>query len=177
MEADSPQPTQGSTQLTATPSLSPEAQASRDRSFSLPVPQKLEGMDENTPEGAKKAAQYFLLLYVYTFASGNTNEWLAMSDPECAFCNTVVANTVSVYSYGGWIEPWEFQFHSFSYQPPADGDSLSVVGVSLTQKGSLRYREDGSTVPAKADTYLNISLHMRYEGDGWKVYEARPLDG
>src|SRR5690554_3704314 len=45
-----------------------------------------DAMRRDDVAGAEAAAQYFLQLYPYVYATGDLSEWEAMSDPECVFC-------------------------------------------------------------------------------------------
>lgn len=43
-------------------------------------------MDEVSVEGALAFGEYFMQLYPYVIATGDTTEWRALSHPECIFC-------------------------------------------------------------------------------------------
>ena len=43
-------------------------------------------MDRDDAEGALAAMTHFIALYGYAYATGDVEEWQAMSDPECVFC-------------------------------------------------------------------------------------------
>ena len=43
-------------------------------------------MEEPTADGAAAAATYFMQLYAYIYATGDTSTWRAMSAQTCEFC-------------------------------------------------------------------------------------------
>ncbi|MBM7821555.1 hypothetical protein JOE63_004032 [Cellulosimicrobium cellulans] len=58
-------------------------------------------MDRDDAEGAAAAAEYFLSLYGYVLATGDTAEWDAMTWVEtCEFCASVRADAVEIAESG-----------------------------------------------------------------------------
>jgi hypothetical protein len=64
-----------------------------------PVPP--EAMRRDDVAGAEAAAQYFLELYPYAFATGDFEDWKAMSDPACEFCSGVAKDADELHAGGG----------------------------------------------------------------------------
>jgi len=52
-------------------------------------------------------AEYFITLYPYVYATGDLTAFRAMSDATCKFCDSVINNTTSMHTAGGWIDHWE----------------------------------------------------------------------
>src|SRR5690625_2739076 len=74
-------------------STKPEATAR-----SLPdAPTKPPEMAGDDVDGAVAAAEYFLLLYPYVYATGDLDEWQAMSHPDCNFCASVISNVTDLH--------------------------------------------------------------------------------
>ena len=51
-----------------------------------PKPERPAAMERDDAEGAAAAAEYFLSLYGYVLATGDTAEWDSLSHAECGFC-------------------------------------------------------------------------------------------
>ena len=52
----------------------------------IAAPERPTAMDRDDAEGALAAMTHFIALYGYAYATGDVEEWQAMSDPECVFC-------------------------------------------------------------------------------------------
>lgn len=69
------------------PGVRPSSSASPSPSPSLPTkPERPAAMEREDAEGAAAAAEYFIELYPYVMATGDTEEFEAMSHRACGFC-------------------------------------------------------------------------------------------
>ena len=59
-----------------------------------------EAMSQRGTEGAAAAAEYFLSLYPYVYATGDLTSMKSMIDPECIFCADVVADVTADVAAG-----------------------------------------------------------------------------
>lgn len=75
---------------TPTPTTPPEAVK----------PVEPEAMSSPGTEGAAAAAEYFLSLYPYVYATGDLMSMKGMIDPECIFCADVVADVTADIAAG-----------------------------------------------------------------------------
>jgi hypothetical protein len=75
--------------VVASPSPTPTTTPTPDAAVK---PERPTAMDEVSAAGAEAAAVYFLQLYPYVYATGDLEEWRAMSHPECVFCTSVITN-------------------------------------------------------------------------------------
>ncbi|QQM67800.1 DUF6318 family protein [Actinomyces weissii] len=164
-----PWPPTPSASPSAAPSLSPEAQASKDQALATPLPPRLERMDENSPEGAAQAAKYFMLLYTYTFTTGNTQPWQDISEEGCVFCQNVVDNTKAIQDKGDWLEHWHISISRISYIRPAEGDDLHLITLTFSNPGTTRHKADGSTAATNSETDRKLQFGMRYVDGRWVV--------
>ncbi|MBO3093612.1 DUF6318 family protein [Cellulomonas dongxiuzhuiae] len=82
---------------TATPSPSPTPSPTLD--VTVP-PKRPEAMATPSADGAAAAASYFISLYVYMYATGDTSTWRQMSAPTCAFCLDAAADAEAVAASG-----------------------------------------------------------------------------
>ena len=91
----------------AVAALSPQERALRDAALAAPEPQRPAEADQHDLTGAIAAAQYFITLYPYVYATGDLTAFRAMSDATCKFCDSVITNATSMHTAGGWVDPWE----------------------------------------------------------------------
>ncbi|SPT53862.1 Uncharacterised protein [Actinomyces bovis] len=155
--------------------MSPEAQASKDKALSTPEPRKLDRMDENSVDGANQTAKYIMLLYTYTYTTGNTQPWLAISEEGCVFCQKVADNSKNLHDNGGWADHWNFEVYTLSYIAPAPGYEYSGVDVELTNPGTIEYDEFGNGTPTEVQEHRTLRLAMRHTDGRWKVREGEVL--
>ena len=87
--------------------LSPQERALRDTALATPRPERPAEADQHDMAGAVAAAEYFITLYPYVYATGDLTAFRTMSDATCKFCDSVINNTTSMHTAGGWEDPWE----------------------------------------------------------------------
>lgn len=81
-------------EVTATPSPTPTTSPEAVK------PVEPEAMGLPGTEGAAAAAEYFLSLYPYVYATGDLAPLQSMIDPECVFCADVVADVTADVAAG-----------------------------------------------------------------------------
>ena len=82
----------------STPTETPEPTPTETRPAK---PERPAAMENDDAEGAAAAAAYFLQLYPYVMATGDTTEWDAMTWTEtCGFCTSVSQDATSVADAG-----------------------------------------------------------------------------
>jgi len=96
-------PTVASTpQVSATTTPEPPSESPAPGPTPWPEPTRPPAMERDDREGAKAAAEYFLALYPYVFATGELSQWKAMSDPACQFCNGAADRVTELFDSGGY---------------------------------------------------------------------------
>src|SRR5690625_2403296 len=123
-------------------STKPEATAR-----SLPdAPTKPPEMAGDDVDGAVAAAEYFLLLYPYVYATGDLDEWQAMSHPDCNFCASVISNVDRIHSEDGYVVDEEMEITVIeAYLPERDG-GVFAVDLLLVSGTSVEYSVEGQVV-------------------------------
>ena len=166
---------QASQSATASVSLSPEDAALREAALAMQAPEKPARMGENSPEGAVAAAEYFISLYPYVYATGDLTEWDAMSEEGCVFCGSVHDNVTELHESGGWADPGTAEIDDASYESAADGFEYSAVTIAaLTSPNQLHDPASSSSAqPVRetpsAPTESTITVAIRYSGLAWSI--------
>lgn len=140
----------------------------------MPAPQRPENMDENSSEGAIATATYVVQLYPYVYATGDLEQWKAMSQQDCLFCNSVITNVGKLHEAGGWKNPWTHTITQTGYADPGPGSEYSRVDVVFDQEASYSY--DGTGAPpdvSEPATGTLLILAMKYVDGRWIVREGQ----
>ena len=98
-----------------------------------------------TLDGAKAVATYFLLLYSYTYQTGDAAPWIALSDPRCVFCSGVTQKAQTQHSEGQRLVGGAIQVTA------ADGTEVNPASffdltLSVTQAPSKTVDVTGTTI-------------------------------
>ncbi len=123
-------------------------------------PERPAAMDRDDAEGAAAAAEYFLSLYGYVLATGDTAEWDAMTWAEtCEFCANVKADAEAVSLAGDTYEGAEITVTN----PDVDFDDFAngyAILFDFQQSPHRRITPDGSVVSEDdgGDGRLQIDL-------------------
>ncbi|WP_182112669.1 DUF6318 family protein [Actinotalea sp. JY-7876] len=145
---------------TPTPTTPPEAIA----------PERPAAMDEVSVAGAEAAAEYFLQLYPYVYATGDLSKWNDLSDPECVFCQSVVRNVqeqvaANHTSSGSAIDvlevlAWEINVGRYG------------ATITANEGPSKEFDEGGEVVSERTESQKHlITYALRHDGAGWRVLE------
>ncbi|WP_448631154.1 DUF6318 family protein [Cellulomonas soli] len=145
---------------------SPGPSASPTPSATVAAPQWTAAMDEVSVEGAQAVGQYFLELFPYVHATGDTSAWRALSHSECVFCADVAR---------GAEDPPEGGYANGTVTVQAvqgvELDPGSVYSLNYT----MEYASEGAST-AERDTVLMIVVR---ESDHWLVraVDLKAADG
>ncbi|MEE6295277.1 DUF6318 family protein [Georgenia wangjunii] len=154
--ASGPEPT--TSRASGTPSATPSPGPT-----DWPAPERPASMDRDDVVGAKAAAQYFIELYPYVYATGDLDEWRAMSHEECVFCESVEANVVELHSEGGYGTGGEIVVEDVRASEPNQETEFFRVGLRVTEGPSAEHARDGSelaTTTGGAGYYLTALTYL-----------------
>ena len=157
-----------------TSDLPADQAAEREAALAMPAPQRPENMDENSSEGAIATATYVVQLYPYVYATGDLEQWKAMSQQDCLFCNSVITNVGKLHEAGGWKNPWTHTITQTGYADPGPGSEYSRVDVVFDQEASYSY--DGTGAPpdvSEPATGTLLMLAMKYVDGHWAIREGQ----
>ena len=136
----------------------------------MAAPERPENMDEDSPEGAVATGSYFVQLYPYVYATGDLEQWRAMTRQDCLFCGSVITNVTSLHDSGGWVDPWVHTITETGYSDPGPGSEYSRVDIVFSQEAVYTY--DGTGAPPEIEDpkpRTLLILAMRYEDGHWII--------
>lgn len=134
-----------------------------------PEPTRPAAMERDDIEGAKAAAEYFLALHPYIFATGALDEWNSMSHPECQFCNGAAEHVAELFSVGGYGLGGEFIVEDVQASSMPGEESRYLVDVSGVETPSVEYSSDGNIVRDFEGGPLVYNIGVVRDGDVWVV--------
>jgi len=138
-------------------------------------PERPAAMDRDDAEGAAAAAEYFLELYPYVMATGDTVEWEAMSHVECGYCSGSLENanwlveTRSAFTGGATTTE---VLHNYSRD---EATGIYPVDLRSTQESILVVDEAGETVEQVDKDVLDVRVEVGRNAGAWVIVEVVPL--
>ena len=161
-----------SSEVSASPvvDLPEEQAAAREAALAMAAPERPGNMDEDSPEGAVATGSYFVQLYPYVYATGDLEQWRAMTRQDCLFCGSVITNVTSLHESGGWVDPWVHTITETGYSDPGPGSEYSRVDIVFSQEAVYTY--DGTGAPPEIEDpkpRTQLILAMRYEDGHWII--------
>ena len=161
----------GTTPMTASPSDpsgSGQPTTSAPGPTPWPEPTRPAAMERDDIEGAKAAAEYFLALYPYVYATGDLEEWREMSHPECAFCSAVADDVSELHSSGGYGVGGEISVAELGALPPDAEYSHFRVGVRGTESASSSFSAEGEQLATAQGGEVNYTIAVLAD-DVWTI--------
>lgn len=147
-------------ELTPTPSPSPTLDLTR-------LPERPDAMSEPTADGALAAATYVLQLYGYTFASGDTAPWRAITLDTCSFCSKV-AETVEEIEASGDRSSGSTMTVDSTRSVEISEDRWFAVDLQVTQGPSQRFDGDDEIVSSDPGGRYRAVFALSWS-EGWRV--------
>ena len=166
----------GASEVSASPvvDLPEEQAAAREAALAMAAPERPENMDEDSPEGAVATGSYFVQLYPYVYATGDLEQWRAMTRQDCLFCGSVITNVTSLHDSGGWKDPWVHTITETGYSDPGPGSEYSRVDIVFSQEAAYTYDGTGAE-PEVAEPHSGtvIIFAMKYVEGHWIIREGQ----
>jgi len=150
----------------------PLASALRDAALAAPEPQRPAEADQHDLTGAIAAAQYFITLYPYVYATGDLTAFRAMSDATCKFCDSVITSATNMHTSGGWADPWGQQITFTSITADVSTPNRYVVEFHLVSDQHVAHNTGKSPVTVEAFEMTLLVQVLWKDGTGWIVEEV-----
>jgi hypothetical protein len=128
-------------------------------------------MQQDDINGAAAATYYFLSLYDYMQATGDTSQWDAMS-ANCEWCVGTRDLIAGVYEEGGWIENGglTFDITLSEVEYPGDGQDFYVTRLTVVEDPYVTVSSDGSVSESDGSTLDPMAIAVQFQaGGGYEV--------
>ena len=154
--------------------LSPQERALRDTALATPAPQRPAEADQHDMAGAVAAAEYFITLYPYVYATGDLTDFRAMSAATCKFCNTVITKVTDMHTAGGWADPWGQQTTFTSISDDPSTPDRYVVELNLVSDEHVAHNIGNPPTTVEAFEIEILVQLLWKDGTGWTIEEVAP---
>ena len=156
----------------AVAALSPQERALRDAALAAPEPQRPARADQHDLTGAIAAAQYFITLYPYVYATGDLTAFRTMSDATCKFCDSVITSAAAMHVAGGWGDPWGQQITFTSITADISTPNRYVVELHLVSDEHMAHNMGKPSTTVEAFEMTLLVQVLWKDGSGWIVEEV-----
>lgn len=158
------------------PTGDPTPTASASPSPSVPTkPERPEAMEREDAEGAAAAAEYFIELYPYVMATGDTEEFEAMSHRACGFCDDALEQAKRIearnYTYSGGAST----FSLIETYMKDEVTGIFPLDAEISQNPSLISDRRGKEVYSADATVSESRVEMGIRNGEWVVVTVAPI--
>ncbi|WP_125775589.1 DUF6318 family protein [Antribacter gilvus] len=163
------EPSPGPTTVTVAPTESTAASPTPPAK-----PERPEAMERDDAEGAAAAAQYFIEMYPYVMATGDTAEFEAMSHDACGFCVDTLSQANQIKNRD---ETWTGGEITSSLVESYEQDALTGIfplDVDIDQEQAVITDAAGSVVFTGVPERAQYRVEIAQRDGEWLVVEIAP---
>lgn len=163
-------------EVSAGPTGDPTPTASASPSPPVPTkPERPEAMEREDAEGAAAAAEYFLSLYAYTKATGDTEEWDAMSHRTCGFCETATEHAAEIAANHENYSGGELSMDVTQVYLKDELTGIYPLDIRLSQAPFEIRDRAGEAIESSDGEVLNRRVEMGRRDSNWVVVTVAPI--
>ncbi|MFD1504701.1 hypothetical protein FE374_12175 [Georgenia yuyongxinii] len=167
--ADPAEPTPSSATMSPEPSESTESTETADLTPEVEKPTPPDAMRRDDVAGAEAAAQYFLELYPYVYATGDLAEWEAMSHPDCTFCASASESARKLTQEGGHQAGGRLVFNFLDSRAPSSDGDFFVVWLDAHEEALRRVDSSGLVIASHDGTLVEFDVALLNQETKWLV--------
>ncbi|WP_419707920.1 DUF6318 family protein [Promicromonospora sp. NFX87] len=157
------------------PTGDPTPTASASPSPSVPTkPERPEAMERDDAEGAAAAAEYFIELYPYVMATGDTEEFEAMSHRACGFCEQALRDTARIQDRDQRFVGGTTEVKVLDQYLRDDLTGIYPLDVEVTQEASTTLDPAGSAVASAEPQTSAHRVEVAQKDGRWVVVAIAP---
>lgn len=138
-----------------------------------PEPTRPAAMERDDLDGAIAAAEYFLALYPYIYATGDLSTWEEMSHAECEFCQGAYEDVSAIHAAGGYALGGNFAVEDVSAAPPDDEFPHFRIGLSGVEAPASVHSSTGELESSTSGGLGTYHVAVLRTGDEWLIRGAR----
>lgn len=138
-------------------------------------PERPEAMERDDAEGAAAAAEYFIELYPYVMATGDTAEFEAMSHRACGFCVELSEQAASIREAGEAFSGGATTVQITKNYPRDQVTGLYLFDARITQEAQTITADDGRIVLDAEREVLERRIEMGRRGTEWLMVAVAPI--
>jgi hypothetical protein len=138
-------------------------------------PKRPDAMERDDAEGAAAAAEYFIELYPYVMATGDTEEFEAMSHRACGFCDDALEQAEQIAD-GRWT--YTGGESTLSVTQIYKRDELTGIyplDAEISQKSSRITGRDSDELYSVQSKTFDRRVEMGLRDGVWTVVTVAPI--
>lgn len=152
-----------------------EPTASASPTPSVPAkPERPAAMERDDAEGAAAAAEYFIELYPYVMATGDTEEFEAMSHRACGFCEQALKDANRIQGRDQNFQGGETEVKVLDQYLQDDLTGIYPLDVEVKQDASETLDADGSLFSSAETQTSEHRVEVGRKNDRWVVVAIAP---
>ncbi len=140
-----------------------------------PKPERPEAMNREDAEGAAAAAKYFIELYPYVMATGDVEEFKAMSHRACGFCEELTTQALAIRDQGEIFVGGETSVQITKEYRRDEVTGIYPFDSKITQEAQTITAPDGSVVLDADREVLERRIEMGRRAGEWVMVTVAPI--
>lgn len=162
-------------EVSAGPTGDPTPTVSASPSPSVPTkPERPEAMEREDAEGAAAAAEYFIELYPYVMATGDTEEFGAMSHRACGFCDDALEQARKIRTRDETWSGGEIRTVLLETYVRDEITGVYPLDFEVEQDAARIEDSEGATVFEGEDERSTYRVEIGRTSGNWVVVEIAP---
>lgn len=162
----------------ASPTGVPTPAATASPSPSLPAkPERPDAMKRTDAEGAAAAAEYFIELYPYVMATGDTEEFEAMSHRTCGFCAELASQARAIQDEGETFRGGATMVQIITEYKRDEVTGIYPFDSRIVQEAQSITAADGGVVLDADREVLERRIEVGRRGGTWVMVAVAPIPG
>ena len=129
-------------------------------------PERPEAMDTVDVAGAEAFATYFIELFPYAYATGDTDAFRAHSHPECIFCADLISKAEAQAAAGGHTEGGLIEVQEVTALE-VDPGRWWGVSMEIVEASLVDIDKDGNIVTEAPGAAYHLDLAVVRENGIW----------
>jgi hypothetical protein len=154
----------------------PVASASASPTPSKPAkPERPDAMKRDDAEGAAAAAEYFIELYPYVMATGDTEEFEEMSHRACGFCEELSSQASAIQDADEVFVGGETSVEITKEYKRDEVTGIYPFDSKITQQAQTITAADGHVVLDAKQEVLDRRIEMGRRNGEWVMVAVAPI--
>jgi hypothetical protein len=138
-------------------------------------PERPDAMERDDAKGAAAAAEYFIELYPYVMATGDTKEFEAMSHRACGFCDDALEQAKRIKERNYMYSGGDSKLSVTETYVRDEVTGIFPLDVEISQKSSLISDREGKEVHASNAKDSKSRIEMGIRDGQWVVVTVAPI--
>jgi hypothetical protein len=138
-------------------------------------PERPDAMERDDAKGAAAAAEYFIELYPYVMATGDTEEFEAMSHRACGFCDDALEQAKRIEERNYMYSGGDSKLSVTETYVRDEVTGIFPLDVEISQKSSVISDQEGKDVHVSNAKDSESRIEMGIRDGRWVVVTVAPI--